>query len=279
MTFTVTDFFRQLPTMLAWSIFGISGLGMRSSARSAGRLVGSTVFAKSPPIRARAAATTFTSERRSQRVARRFRSGSMPCTCSPRCHGVAAKELQRQLGGDLQMRVAHVMNFASIWKVDGETPLGGVVEVRNLYRWEAVWRQARTCPQQDGCVRNAGTRRRRDDKGGPKGSEENATADHQGTSNRVVRFIPMSLNPTAGFPRPVSAWTVNHGAEYVDGDCHVNGIEGFWARLKLSIRGTHVHVSRKHLQTYVKEFEYRYNMRQNPGRMFAGCWPRFSHRR
>ena len=63
--------------------------------------------------------------------------------------------------------------------------------------------------------------------------------------------------------------TVNHGAgEYVDGNCHVNGLEGFWARLKLSIRGTHVHVSAKHLQKYVKEFEYRYNMRRNPGRMF-----------
>ena len=49
---------------------------------------------------------------------------------------------------------------------------------------------------------------------------------------------------------------------------HVNGIEGFWARLKLSIRRTHVHVSRKHLQTYVKEFEYRYNMRKQPEMMF-----------
>ena len=38
--------------------------------------------------------------------------------------------------------------------------------------------------------------------------------------------------------------TVNHGTgEYVRGDSHVNGIEGFWARVKLSIRGTHVHVS------------------------------------
>ena len=35
--------------------------------------------------------------------------------------------------------------------------------------------------------------------------------------------------------------TVNHGTgEYVRGDSHVNGIEGFWARVKLSIRGTHV---------------------------------------
>lgn len=31
---------------------------------------------------------------------------------------------------------------------------------------------------------------------------------------------------------------VNHSAgEYVRGDVHVNSIEGFWARLKLSIRG------------------------------------------
>ena len=64
--------------------------------------------------------------------------------------------------------------------------------------------------------------------------------------------------------------TVNHGlGEYVSGDSHVNAVEGFWARLKLSIRGTHVHVSRKHLQKYVKEFEYRYNRRNRPGAIFG----------
>ena len=60
--------------------------------------------------------------------------------------------------------------------------------------------------------------------------------------------------------------TVNHGAgEYVRGPSHVNGIEGFWARLKL----THVHVSAKHLQKYVKEFEYRYNRRKRPASIFG----------
>ena len=35
--------------------------------------------------------------------------------------------------------------------------------------------------------------------------------------------------------------SVNHGAgEFVHDDCHVNSVEGFWARLKNSIRGTHV---------------------------------------
>ena len=58
---------------------------------------------------------------------------------------------------------------------------------------------------------------------------------------------------------------VNHGAgEYVRGDVHVNAVEGFWSRLKNSIRGTHVHVSQKHLQKYVKEFEFRYNRRHSP---------------
>ena len=48
----------------------------------------------------------------------------------------------------------------------------------------------------------------------------------------------------------------------------LNGIEGFWSRLKLSIRGTHIHVSGKHLEKYLKEFECRYNYRKNPELMF-----------
>lgn len=64
--------------------------------------------------------------------------------------------------------------------------------------------------------------------------------------------------------------TVNHRlGECVSGYSHVNGLEGFWTRLKLSIRGTHVHVSRKHLQKYVKEFEYRYNRRKRPAAIFG----------
>ena len=51
------------------------------------------------------------------------------------------------------------------------------------------------------------------------------------------RGLPEVLIEKAGY----SHETVNHGAgEYVRGSCHVNAVEGFWARLKLSIRGTHV---------------------------------------
>ena len=63
--------------------------------------------------------------------------------------------------------------------------------------------------------------------------------------------------------------TVNHGSgEYVAGDSHVNSIEGYWAHLKKSIHATHIHVSPEHLETYAKEFEYRFNRRENPEKMF-----------
>ena len=64
--------------------------------------------------------------------------------------------------------------------------------------------------------------------------------------------------------------SVNHSAdEWVNGETHVNSLEGFWSRLKNSIRGTHIHVSAKHLPKYLAEFEYRFNMRRNPEAMFA----------
>jgi transposase len=62
---------------------------------------------------------------------------------------------------------------------------------------------------------------------------------------------------------------VDHSAkEYVRGDVHTNSIEGFWANVKRWISGTYVWVSKKHLQSYLREFEYRHNLRQTPALMF-----------
>ena len=56
---------------------------------------------------------------------------------------------------------------------------------------------------------------------------------------------------------------VNHRRkEYVNGIHHTNTIEGYWSRLKNSIKGTHIHVSARHLSKYVGEFSYRFNMRK-----------------
>ena len=63
--------------------------------------------------------------------------------------------------------------------------------------------------------------------------------------------------------------TVNHAAkEYVRGDTHTNTIEGFWAVVKRTIKGTHVWVSKKYLPLYLGEIEYRFNLRRSPSVMF-----------
>jgi len=64
--------------------------------------------------------------------------------------------------------------------------------------------------------------------------------------------------------------------QYVLGIHHTNTIEGHWARMKLSIRGTHVHVSAKHLWKYVSEFSYRRNMRHSHSAMFNRLVSSFS---
>ena len=51
------------------------------------------------------------------------------------------------------------------------------------------------------------------------------------------------------------------------GDVHTNSIEAFWFNVKRSIKMTHVWVSKKHLQTYLCEFEYLYNFWKGPS-----CW-------
>ena len=64
--------------------------------------------------------------------------------------------------------------------------------------------------------------------------------------------------------------TVQHQKrQYVFGHAHTNSIEGFWSQLKRSINGTFHHVSKQHLQKYVNEFVYRYNLRRAENPIFA----------
>jgi transposase len=52
--------------------------------------------------------------------------------------------------------------------------------------------------------------------------------------------------------------TVNHSEnEYKKGEFHTNSIENAWSNLKRTIKGTHIHVSREHLQKYVDEVAFR----------------------
>lgn len=49
--------------------------------------------------------------------------------------------------------------------------------------------------------------------------------------------------------------------EYVRGQSHTNGIESFWALLKLGYYGTYHKMSPRHVARYIREFEGRHNIR------------------
>jgi transposase-like protein len=56
--------------------------------------------------------------------------------------------------------------------------------------------------------------------------------------------------------------SVNHSAkEYVRGDAHTNGVEGFFSLLKRGVVGTFHHISEQHLPLYLAEFDHRHNTR------------------
>ena len=188
-------------------------------------------------------------------------------------NGVSAKELERQLGVSYETawRMAHKIR-EHMAKVDGEHPLDGVIEADETYVGGETsgGKRGRGAPNKTvvfGMLeRNGGIMT----KVVPNVRKhtiqpiiaENVTKGSTVHTDELRSYTGLSKS---GYRHE----TVNHGREeYVNGSCHVNGLEGFWARLKLSIHGTHMHVSGKYLQNYAKEFEYRYNRRHRPASMF-----------
>ncbi len=63
--------------------------------------------------------------------------------------------------------------------------------------------------------------------------------------------------------RFVAHETVDHSrGEHARGAVHVNSAEGYFSQLKRSIDGTHHHVSERHLDKYLAEFDMRYSTRK-----------------
>jgi transposase-like protein/ribosomal protein L37AE/L43A len=63
--------------------------------------------------------------------------------------------------------------------------------------------------------------------------------------------------------------SVNHSAEeWVRGNVHTNTIEGFWSLVKRGIDGCYHAVSPKYLQSYLNEYQFRYNHRLEEQPMF-----------
>jgi transposase len=72
---------------------------------------------------------------------------------------------------------------------------------------------------------------------------------------------------------------IHHAAKvYVVGDVHTNTVEGFWSLLKRGIGGVYHAVSQKYLQTYLDEYTFRYNRRDQGNLIFRSILEQVSRR-
>jgi transposase len=72
---------------------------------------------------------------------------------------------------------------------------------------------------------------------------------------------------------------INHKAHvYVHGDIHTNSVEGFWSLIKRGIGGVYHSVSSKYLQTYLDEYSWRYNRRDQGNLLFKALLEQVSKR-
>ncbi|GAB5417853.1 MAG: hypothetical protein Crog4KO_23990 [Crocinitomicaceae bacterium] len=55
--------------------------------------------------------------------------------------------------------------------------------------------------------------------------------------------------------------TINHNEGFVRGNVHTNTIENVWTHFKRMISGTYFHMSWQHIQKYLNEHAYHWNMR------------------
>lgn len=195
-------------------------------------------------------------------------------------HGVSGKELQRQLGVTYKcaFRIGHQIR-QHMAEVDGELPLSGQIECDETYvggRTKGMGRRYtgnKTIVfgmlQRDGQVMTKVV-----PNVGKKTLQPIIEANvEQGSTVHTDELRSYKGLNKKGFTHK----TVNHSAkEYALNDTHVNGLENFWKHLKGSIRSTHIHVSGKNLHKYAKEFEYRFNSRENPSAMFPALVSRFA---
>lgn len=191
-------------------------------------------------------------------------------------HGVAAKELERQIGCTYKTawRMAHELRKLMA-QADDHEPLTGHVEVDETYiggkpRHKGKSKRGRGAKnktivfgmvQRDGVVRAGPI---------PKIGKDVMLPIIMKNVQRGSVISTDELGSYKGLREcGFRHGYVLHGAkEYVSGIHHTNTLEGYWSRLKLSIKGTHVHVSPQHLWKYVSEFSFRYNMRKAPEAMF-----------
>lgn len=201
-------------------------------------------------------------------------------------HGVSGKEIQRQTG--VTYKTAYRMGQQirkHMAAIDGDTPLGGkgqIVEIDETYVGgetpDGQGMHAETKTIVLGMVERG--------EGGEAVvrviPDTRRATMHEVIKANVAPETEIHADSHQGYnDLDREGYTVKRinkkkiGAHVTKEGVTVNAVENFWRHLKSSIQGTHISVSKKHLEKYAKEFEYRFNRRMTPSKMLTELLSRF----
>ena len=186
-------------------------------------------------------------------------------------NGVSAKELQRQLGVTYKCawRMAH--QIRSLMEQGGDI-LTGEVEIDETYYGKGGNHQSKFknkkallgMVERKGRIKVMKLPNRRVEVILPVIKSTVAEGSH------IITDEYKGYDRLSRFSNGYRHSNVKHGkGHYAWKGQNTNTIEGFWGQLKRSIRGTYHFVSEKHLQSYVDEFAFRYNLRASAVPVFA----------
>jgi transposase len=187
---------------------------------------------------------------------------------STRC-GISAKQVEREIGVNYKTAARMMRQIRTEMAQDGDKPLEGDVEADEMF----VGGKPRAYPKKD---REEHKNRRTPvvgmvERGGRIRAQ--VTPDVAGpTLRRIVRdnvksFSTLYTDEWQGYMTLEQDYfhhTINHSKKiYATGATHTQTIEGFWATVKNGLRGVYHGVAPANLQTYVDEYVFRYNTRDD----------------
>jgi transposase-like protein len=201
---------------------------------------------------------------------------------STRC-GVSAKQLERELGVTYKTawRMFNLIRNR-LMKQDYTGPLHGDVEVDETFVGGKLREGERRKLRRQG-IQNLGPASKPRsvvlgmvERGGRVRAEVIPSSRGYHLRTRIRdHVLPASMIYTddwSGYERLGDKYghrRINHSARvYVDGDVHTQTIEGFFSTFKNGVRGAYHSVSAKWLQSYLNEYVWRYNHRDDAEAMF-----------